>query len=574
MNTTDHLWHAHYPAGVSWASDLEFMPVHHVLNRAVERFPDKTALYFLGRKYSYRQLGKMVDRAAIGLQKMGVKKGDRIGLLMPNCPYFVVFYYAVLKIGGVVVNISPLYAEREIDHVVQDSGLKIIITVDLRLIYERLAPIIRDNPGLLVVMCSFAAGMPWHKGQLFGLLKRREKASWPRDRQHYIADDLIVHDGEGVAPPIDPIQIQDPAVLQYTGGTTGAPKAAVLTHANLTANMAQSRLWLAGTSPHGLRLGTEKMLAVLPLFHSFAMTVGLNLGIDIGAELVLMPRYELAAMRRLIAERGVTIMPAVPSIFNALSLAPSSQKNDLASLAICVAGGAPLPQEVKARFEKNIGVILVEGYGLTEASPVVAVNPLTGGKPGSIGQPLPGTLIEIRDRDNPDQIMPAGERGEICVRGPQLMREYWQQSEQTAQTLRDGWLHTGDIGYLDAEGYCFVVDRIKDLILVNGFNVYPRYVEEAIYLHPMVEEVIIGGIPDATRGETVKAWIKLKPETKLTSSELIAFLKDKISSVEIPRQFEFRAEPLPKTLVGKLSRKAVIEEERARLQKQHQQSQP
>ena len=555
-------WLAHYPAGVDWAASLETGPVYDVLAHTARQFPRHRALFFLGRSVTYRQLSEMVDRAAGGLQKIGVKKGDRVGLMMPNCPFFVAYYYAVLKIGAVVVNINPLYAEREIRHVIADSGLRLLVTVDLALVLDKLRPILATSDDLRLVVCPFVAGLPWLKGRLFRWFRRRDLAAWPRDGRHIHGHHLIRDDHKPQQIALDPHQ--DMAVLQYTGGTTGTPKAAMLTHANLTANMAQSRLWLAGTSPHGLRLGQERMLAVLPLFHSFAMTVGLNLGIAIGAELVLMPRYDLGMMRRLIARRRVTIFPGVPSIFNALSMLPKPDLVDLASLSICIAGGAPLPHEVKSRFEAATGIMLVEGYGLTEASPVVAVNPLTGGKAGSIGQPLPGTIIEIRDPEPPYDLKPQGEAGEICIRGPQLMQGYWHQPEQTAQTLRDGRLHTGDIGYLDEQGFCFVIDRLKDLVLVNGYNVYPRHVEEAIYLHPDVEEVIVGGLPDALRGEMVKAWVKRKPDSNLDAETLKSFLKDKISPIEIPRQIEFRDVPLPKTLIGKLSRKAVIEEELSR----------
>lgn len=552
-------WLKSYPAGLDWAASIDADTVAGLLDQAVAQWPDHVALYFMGRRISYRTLDNMVLRAMAVLAGQGIVPGDRVGLLMPNCPDFVACYYAILRLGAVVVNINPLYAMREINHLVLDGQVRHVVTVDLAVIMDKLQPVLAQKPDLRVLVHDFAAGLPLVSGKLFRLFRASQRShwrNWPEARQIVSIADAPK---ERKLPDIR-VKPDDLAVLQYTGGTTGIPKAAMLTHRNLTANTNQCRLWLGATNPGGLREGKEVFLAVLPLFHSFAMTVGLNLAMAIGAEIVLMPRFELKSMLKLIAQRKITILPAVPGIFSSLSLLPARERHQISTLQICVSGGAPLPNEIRNRFEQANGIALVEGYGLTEAGPVVAVNPLSGGRAGSIGLPMPNTIIEIHDPERHGTLMPIGERGEICVRGPQIMQGYWQHPEQTAAVLQDGLLRTGDIGYLDQDGYCFVVDRIKDLILVNGFNVYPRIVEEAIHQHPSVQEVVVGGVPDARRGEMVKAWIYLKPGTILTEEALRQFLQDRISPIEMPRQIVFSPEPLPKTLIGKLSRKALTEE--------------
>jgi long-chain acyl-CoA synthetase len=356
------------------------------------------------------------------------------------------------------------------------------------------------------------------------------------------------------APPINPER--DVAVLQYTGGTTGTPKAAMLTHANLSANIEQMRALFHMAVP-----GRERMLCVLPFFHVFAMTVAQNLSVAIGAEMVLMPRFELKALLDNIKRKSITLFPGVPTLYTAINNDKLTQKYDLTSIKLCISGGAPLPVEVKEQFETLTGCKLVEGYGLTEASPVVAVNPFDERRrPGSIGFPLPGTTITFHSLDDPDVEMPAGEKGELVVRGPQVMAGYYQREAETGMALRNGALHTGDVGYRDEEGYIFLVDRIKDLILCSGYNVYPRVIEDAIYRHPAVEEVIVIAIPDAYRGQAPKAFIKLRSGETMSEQEMKDFLKDHLSRIEMPQEVEFR-DVLPKTMVGKLSKKELVAEE-------------
>ncbi|HEY0524763.1 MAG TPA: long-chain fatty acid--CoA ligase [Stellaceae bacterium] len=561
---TELPWLASYPSAARW--DVSFPPerVDRLLDETVERFPDRPCVEFLGKRYSYREIGDYVARAAAGLQARGVTKGTRVGLFMPNCPYSVIAYYAILKTGGIVVSFNPLYAEAELRHQIRDSGVEIMMTLDLAALHGPLLKMLDGSTPLkTVVCCSMADALPFPKNRLFGLLRRRERAAVPNDGRHVAFATLTENDGKVAPVEIDPLR--DVAVLQYTGGTTGTPKGAMLTHDNLSVNARQCRAWFPTLAPGG-----ERVVAVLPFFHVFGMSVVMNFGVAIGAELILLPRFELKQLLETINARKPTVFAGVPTIFNAINTHADASRYDLSSIKRCFSGGAPLPVEVKAKFERNTGCILVEGYGLTETAPVVTSNPPEGlNKPGSIGVPFPGTVIEIVALDGSDRVLPPGERGEVCVRGPQVMAGYWRKPEETAKVLRNGRLHTGDVGYMDEDGYVFLVDRIKDVILCSGYNVYPRQVEEAIYQHPSVAECLVVGMPDAYRGQTVKAYIVRRAGMALDQQELIAFLKDKLSAIEMPKIVEFR-ETLPKTAIGKLSRKALLDEAAAAMEPQQQ----
>ncbi len=546
-------WLEAYPPGVSWRFEPPREPLFAALDRAAERFPDHPAVDFLGKVCSYAELARMSRAVAGGLQALGVEKGTRVALLLPNTLYYVACYYGILRAGGIVVNCNPLYSEAELERQLEDSGARLLVTMDLALMLPKVLAIAGRDKLDRVVVCSMAAALPTTTGLLFRLFKRGERARAPADAP--IVPFTWLTDGGHRFEPVE-VAPEDIAVLQYTGGTTGIPKGAMLTHANLVANREQVIAWDPGTTP-----GQERMLGVLPLFHVFAMTVVMNLAVGIAAEMILLPRFHLAQVLRTIHRRRPTLFPVVPTLLSAMNESPLVRKYDLTSLRFCISGGASLPVEVKERFEANTGCVVVEGYGLTEASPVVTCNPPTGRiKAGSIGLPIPGTEVEIRDLEDPQQVKPAGDRGELCVRGPQVMQGYWRQPEETAQAFVAGALRTGDVGYMDEEGYFYLVDRIKDLIIVHGHNVYPRTIEEAIYEHEAVLEATVIGVPDARRGQIPKAFVRLREGAALDAENLIEFLRPRLAPYELPREVEFRAE-LPKTMIGKLSKKELVAEE-------------
>jgi len=538
-----------------WNAAFEPRPVHEYLEATVSRFGNRPAADFMGKVWTYSELGELVDRTAAGLQAMGVGPGVHVGLCLPNTPFYTIFYFAILKIGGTVANFNPLYVEREIAFQARDADVRIMVTMDLKVIYDKVEDVRREKTLDKIIVCPMAFCLPKVKRALFGLFKRKELAEIPRDGAHVRFDDLQT---SGKAPrPVEIDPAEAIAVLQYTGGTTGVPKGAMLTHRNLSANIEQMRCIFEKA-----RAGEERMLCVLPFFHVFAMTVAQNLSVILGAEMVLQPRFELKALLDAIVRKKVTLFPGVPTIYTAINNAPMTEKYDLSSINLCLSGGAPLPVEVKEQFEKVTGCILVEGYGLTESSPVAAVNPLDdSSRAGSIGRLAPGTrarFVSIEDRVSE---VPVGEKGELLLHGPQIMKGYWKRPDATAESItEDGFLHTGDVGYVDSDGFIYLVDRIKDLILCSGYNVYPRVIEEAIYQHPAVDETIVIAVPDEYRGQTPKAFIKLKEGCAVTGEEMKSFLKDHLSTIELPREFEFRDE-LPKTMVGKLSKKELVEEE-------------
>ena len=551
---TDYPWLKSYPEGVRWDAEIAVAPLYRVLDHAVKTFPDHVALDFLGRRYTYREVGDLVARAAKGLQGLGVGRGTKVGLFLPNVPYFVIYYFAVLKAGGTVVNYNPLYAERELIHQIEDSETDIMVTLDLAALYGKLAPLLESTRLGKIVVCPLDGALPFPRNLLFRLLKRKDVARVPDDRRHPRHAQLIANDGAYAPVAID--AEEDIAVLQYTGGTTGVPKGAMLTHANLYANVMQVDLWWRGRQP-----GKEKILAILPFFHVFGMTAIMNYGIWKGAELILLPRFEIKQVLKTIHRKRPTAMAGVPTMYIAINTHRHVGRYDLSSLRICSSGGASMPLEVMRTFESLGGGPIYEGYGLTESSPVVCSNPPEGArKEGSVGIPYPGTVVEIVSLDDSTRVLPPGERGEITVRGPQVMKGYWKNAEETARTLRDGRLHTGDIGYMDEDGYVFIVDRKKELILAGGYNVYPRTVEEAIYAHPDVEEVAVIGVPDPYRGQTVKAFITLAPGRSLDRETLTEFLKDRLSPIEMPKEVEVR-DSLPKSAVGKILKRPLIEEE-------------
>lgn len=525
-----------------------------LLDHAVERHGDWKAVDFMGRTWTYDDIAAKVRRAARGLQDIGVTKGTRVGLCLPNTPYYVICYFAILRIGGVVVNFNPLYTEREMAHLVEDSGAEVLISTDLKISLPKIAPLLGKHNLKRVIVCPFADALPSLKRGAFLLFKRADIAHVPEHDLRYVwYADLIARD---VDP--DPVEQHpdDLAVLQYTGGTTGVPKGAMLSHANLTANSAQM-IAHVGHMPEE----QERTLGVLPLFHVFALTTVLNYSIDTAAEMILLPRFEMKSFLATAKRTRPTQFFGVPTLYTALNGEETHGAFD--NVRVCISGGAPLPLEVRHRFEERTGVRVVEGYGLSEASPIITCNPLEGTvKDNSCGPAFPGTVIEIRDPNDLDRLCDIGEKGEVCARGPQVMKGYWNRPEDSAKTFTHGALRTGDIGYLDDEGYLYLVDRIKDVILCGGYNVYPRIIEEAIYEHPAVAEAAVIGIPHEYRGQAPKAFVALKPDTTLSAEELLAFLGERLNKIEMPSTVEFRAS-LPKTLVGKLSKKELVAQEEA-----------
>lgn len=555
---SDHLWLKSYPKQTAWDAKIPSTPVFDMLDRTVRLYGDAPGFNFMGKKFTWGEIGEQVNRMARGLQTLGVKKGVKVGLFLPNSPSFVISYYAVLKAGGTVVNYNPLYSVKELKHQIEDSHTDIMITLDIVILCDKLMEILPDSRLQKIVVGKFTDLLSFPKNVLYPIVKAKDVAKLPVSDKIISYDELTDNDATPAFVSIDPQE--DIAVLQYTGGTTGVPKGAMLTHANVVANTEQAALWLCDGKP-----GEEKMVGVLPFFHVFAMTAVMNLSVRNAMEIIALPRFELDKTLALINKHKPHYFPAVPAIYNAINNYKSIDKFDLRSLRYCVSGGAPLPVEVKKEFERLTGCKLVEGYGLTESSPVLCVNPVVGtGPSGSIGLPVPGTIIEIINPEDKTTPMALGERGELCARGPQVMKGYYNNPDATADVLRDGRLYTGDVAVMDENGFVYIVDRIKDMIITNGYNVYPRNVEEAIYLHTSVEECIVAGVPDQARGEVVKAWIKPRDGKTITEAEMKAFLEDKLSKMEMPRIIEIRTKPLPKTMIGKLSRKDILAEDKAK----------
>ncbi len=529
------------------------MIISDILNTSTQRYPNRVALDFLNTEITYKTLWAEVQHVAAGLQQQGVGKGTKIALLLPNCPAYVRYYFATLLLGGTVVNLNPLYTAHEIEQYVTQVSADYIVTLNFTKLIDKVTPLCdgRSRVKKIIVTCM-ADDLPGLTKIGFKILKHREiyRRSAPCLLWHR---DMIKQASSQPTdlPTIDP---DDVAVLQFTGGTTGKSKAAMLTHANLLANAQQCRDWF-----HGAREGEEIFLAVIPFFHVFALTSVLNLGIKLGATLVLLPRFEQQQLLKTIHRKRPTIFQAVPTLYTAIVNAKNLIQFDLRSIRLCISGGAPLPLEIRQRFEAITGCKLVEGYGLTECSPVACCNPLDGRpiKDKSIGLPLGGTSVTII---SPETRMPVaqGAVGEICISGPQVMQGYYKQPDETANVMEQGRLRTGDLGYVDADGYVFIVDRLKDLIICGGYNVYPSHIEEMVYKHAAVEECICAGVPDDYRGEAVKIWVKLKDGQGLTKDAMREFLTPYLSPIEMPRQIEFRDQPLPKTLIGKLSRKDVL----------------
>ena len=556
-----HPWIRSYPEGVRWDLEIKPEPVQKILDDTAAKWPDRPALEFMGKRISYRALQELANRAAKGLQKIGVGPGIHVGLYLPNTPHYVISFFGVLKAGGTVVNYSPLDAAKVLEHKIADSRTDVIVTLDLAALYPQMAAMLGKTRLKTLVVGNMAEMSPAPDAVAAQMKAGKLTVATGSDASHMSFAALLDNDGRPrehpIAEPRDAV-----AVLQYTGGTTGLPKGAMLTHGNLSAACQQYWETVNGKPPV-LVEGEERILAVLPPFHIYALSVNMLLGIRSAAELILHPRFDAETALKEISSKKVTSFPGVPTMFTAVISHPDAAKYDLHSLKYCGSGGAPLPLEVAQRFEQVTGCPLSEGWGMTETSPTGTFTPVHGmRKAGSCGIPLPAIEIRMLDVDDPTRYVAIGERGELCIRGPNVMKGYWNKPEATADvTTFDGMLRTGDVAIMDEDGFVFIVDRTKDMILCSGFNVYPRNLEEAIYQHPAVAEVTVIGIHDEYRGQSPKAFVKLKDGAgAFTLAELQAFLKDKLGKHEMVQALDIRAE-LPKTAVGKLSKKELYEEE-------------
>ncbi len=551
-------WYAFYDEGVPREVEYPEVPLFELMRRTAEESPDKPAIDFLGYKMSFGQLWQQTRSFARALQDLGVKPGDRVSIMLPNTPQFVIAFYGTLLAGAVAVNTNPLYTPRELSHQLRDSGAETLVILDL--LWPRYTEIAGEVPVKNVITTGIQDYLPFPKNWLFPL-KAKKEGTWVNLPQQENRHDWRKITKTAPEPNVPQIAADDLALLQYTGGTTGVSKGAMLSHRNLISNVYQIDAWEPGQVwKNGV------MLSVIPFFHVYGMTVSMNYSVMRGMKMVLLPRFDIAEVVTAIEKHQVTHFPGVPTMYVAFNTFPGIEKRNIRSVKVCLSGAAPLPVEVANKFEELTGAKLVEGYGLTEAAPVTHCNPLYGKrKVGSIGLPFPSVDAYAADPEGKE--LPPGEVGELVLKGPNVMLGYWNRPEETAQTLKDGWLFTGDVARMDEEGYFYIVDRKKDMIIAGGYNIYPREVEEVLYQHPAVKEAAVVGVPDAYRGETVKAFLVLKEgyEGEVGEDELKAFARERLAAYKVPKLWEFREE-LPKTAVGKILRRLLRAEEESRQQ--------
>ncbi len=554
-------WLNAYPDSVRWDAPLPQRSVDALLAEAVAAYAERPALDFLGSKLSYAELDQLIQRAACGLQRLGVGPGVHVGLYLPNCPHYFISFFAVLRAGGTVVNYSPLDAERTLAHKIEDSQTDIMVTLDLAAFYPKMAALLTSSRLRALVVGQLTEFNTAVEPAAAAQLGPSAEVTYGTDCQRFAA--LLDNNGEFKAHLLDDPQTVL-AVLQYTGGTTGLPKGAMLTHGNISSSCAQLREILASY----LQPGQERVLAVLPPFHIYALMINMVFSLHLGAEIYLHPRFDAETVLREIDRNRITTFPGVPTMFIGLLAHPLTAELDLTSLKMCNSGGAPLPLDVQQRYQQVAGCALREGWGMTETTTTGTFTPKDAEPhPGSCGLPVPGCRIRILPLDGSDRELAPGERGEVCISGPNITAGYWKRADASAEAMTaDGFLRTGDVGYMDADGWVYIVDRTKDMILCSGYNVYPRVIEEAIYEHPAVEEVSVIGIDDPYRGQAPKAFIKLKAGAEAFDfATLQAFLESRLGKHERLAAMEIR-ETLPKTPVGKLSKKELVDEERQRSQ--------
>jgi long-chain acyl-CoA synthetase len=557
-------WFRAYEEGVPRTLSYPEWTLPDLLERTTQEHPDKTALQFFvdpglpSSSLTYRELRERTVRFAGALAALGVKKGDRVAIMLPNCSQFVIAFYAVLRLGAIAVSTNPLYVSREMKEQFEDAGCETVILLDT--FVPRLREIRPPTSVKRVIVVDIAETLAWPFRQIVHLVQRKhgEYVKVPPQRDVHFFRRLLADPAP--EPPKVAIAPSDVAIFQYTGGTTGIPKAAMLTHKNLIANTLQVAAWFR-QAQHG----KETLLAAIPFFHVYGMTTCMLYGIQSAAKVVMLPRPRpVDNVMKLLQKVKATIFPGVPTLYTAINNHKDVKKYDLTSVKCCISGAAPLPIEVAETFERLTGGKLVEGFGMTEASPVTHCNPLFGRrKVGSIGVPLPDTEAAIFDLET-SVPLPQGSDGELVIRGPQVMKGYWNRPEETALTIRSGWLHTGDIARMDEDGYFYIVDRKKDMIVASGLKVLPREVEEVLFTHPKVQEAVVAGVPDPYRGETVKAYVVLKAGETGSAEEILEYCKLRLAPFKVPKQLEFRSE-LPKTMIGKVLRRVLVEEEKAKL---------
>ncbi len=552
-------WLANYPEEVPSSLTFEEIPVQEFLTRAYKKNPSKVAIHFMGKDLTYTELYESALRIANYLQSLGVEKGDRVAIMLPNTPQSVIAYYGAMYAGAVVVQTNPLYTERELQYQMADSGAKVILVMDI--LYPRVMKIMKETALENVIVTAIKDYLPFPKNLVYPFIQKKQygfSVKVEHSGQNHLFTEIMR------SAPVKMIDIpfdfeEDLALLQYTGGTTGFPKGVMLTHKNLIANTTMCDTWM-----YKCVHGEETIMGVLPFFHVYGMTTVMLLSVFTQNRMVLLPKFDAETALKTIDKQKPTLFPGAPTLYIGLLNHPDIAKYNLSSIKACLSGSASLPVELQERFEEVTGGKLVEGYGLTETSPVTHATPIWGKRVvGSVGLPWPNTDSVILRTGDTEQL-PVGEVGEIAVKGPQVMKGYWNRPEDTAATFVDGWFLTGDIGYMDKDGFFYVVDRKKDLIIAGGFNIYPREVEEVLYEREEIQECVVAGIPDPYRGETVKAYIVLKEGYSITEDELNKYCRQHLASFKVPRYYEFRDE-LPKTAVGKILRRTLVEEEKTKM---------
>jgi long-chain acyl-CoA synthetase len=555
-------WFKFWPEGVPKHIDYPLVSLPDLLKRSTEKYPDNTSMVYFDRNITYRDLNLTVDKFATALSEMDVKKGDKVALFLPNIPQFVIAYYAALRIGAIETAVSPLYKEREVEHQLVDSEAETIVVLDM--LYPIVENVLKKTKLKRIIITNLREYMSYITAVMGSLMGKIPLNKVERAPNIFFFQELL-RQSKPSPPKVEIKPDEDLAALQYTGGTTGISKGAMLTHMNLVSNAVACDAWLRGTE------GKETFLTILPLFHIYGMTTGMNAPIYQAGKMVMLPRFDIVSTLKAIQKHKVTIFCGAPTMYSMLLSNPDVGNYKLKSVRFCISGSAPLPPEVQKKWMAVTGGVLVEGYGLTESSPVTHCNPLDKSmktvKVGSIGLPWPDTDAKIMEMITGDRELSTGEIGELAVKGPQVMKGYWNMAEETPGVLRDGWLYTGDVGKMDEDGYFYITDRKKDLIKYKGYSVYPREIEDVLYEHPAVKLCAVIGKPDALSGEIPKAFVVLKDGTNATEEELKNFVNEKVAPYKAIRELEFRTE-LPMTLVGKVLRRVLLEEEREKVKTQ------